>query len=532
MILNIKGKILAGTGVIILLLLGVCTYLVINMKNMDNNYTAIISHEAAAYSDIQGALAQYNEAGARLFDYVIAGNADNIDLYLEAIKDGDANLNKVAASMDTEEEKQLFNNLKNKVSAFKEYGNQMLALVKTREAALNQDNHLAADKQLMEYKKSHNGVMNNVTLSAEALAKLQAQLLANSQKQTMASADNAVRVSIITIVVIILLGLIIALFVAQMIANPIRLVDSQAARIAAGDLSGNNITIKSKDEAGRLAESFNIMHQNLIGIAQQLQKKSQNVAASAADLSASAENVSAGATETATTITQVATTVDQITGNTQHISEASARSANLAREGSEGLQDVEYQMDMIQQTAIAAGDVVNGLSAAAGKITQIVELITQIADQTNLLALNAAIEAARAGEQGRGFAVVADEVRKLAEQSANAAKEIRSLIINVQQESQKAVQRVEQNAAQVEAGATKIRDMKALFEEIIESVQDLAGEIQQVAAATEQMSASVQNVAATTEEQTAAMEEVSSTTQSLAGLADELETLSLKFKLA
>ena len=530
--LKIKGKILAGFSIVILLLLGVCAYLVLNMKNIDDSYTAMINNESAAFISIQGALAQYSKAATYLNDYIITGDSVDIDQFQQALGEGDASLNQIAPTIDSEKEKQLYDELKKQVSVFKGYGKQMTTLVQNREMVQNEKDRIAAEESVMVCKKANTNVINNLTTSAEELAVLQNQLLADSKKQTMAAGANAVSVSIIIIAVTIILGLVIAIVIARIIANPIRLVDDQAVKIAAGDLAGEMINIRSRDEAGRLADSFNRMRENLIEIVKQLQEKSQNVASSATELSAGAENVLAGATETASAMTEVAATVEQITGNTQHISEASNESASLAKEGREGLQEVAVQMEMIQEAAVTAGDVVSGLSSATGKITQIVELITQIADQTNLLALNAAIEAARAGEQGRGFAVVAEEVRQLAEQSADAAKEIQALVVNVQQESQKAVQGTKENAARVEAGASKIQNVKALFEQIIDSVQNLAEEIQQVAAATEQMSASVQNVAATTEEQTAVMDEVSSTTQNLSVLAEELEALSMKFKLA
>lgn len=144
---------------------------------------------------------------------------------------------------------------------------------------------------------------------------------------------------------------------------------------------------------------------------------------------------------------------------------------------------ISMQMEAIENTTASSEKVIDELSNSAAKITQIVELITQIADQTNLLALNAAIEAARAGEHGRGFAVVAVEVRKLAEQSANAAKEIHQLIATIQHETGIAVQSMADSIARVQEGSTVVAEVGTTFEKIISAVQNLSDEIQSVAAA-------------------------------------------------
>jgi len=317
-----------------------------------------------------------------------------------------------------------------------------------------------------------------------------------------------------------------------MITDPLRLVEAGAARVARGDLAGEEIRVRAKDEVGRLAGSFNAMISNLKEIVGQLQQKAQALAASAAQLSANAEQVSAGATETASSASEVAATVEQVSQDTQKIAEASRRADEYANEGRAGIQDVHRQMAAIRNSTENVAAAIQGLNAKARQISQIVDLITQIAEQTNLLALNAAIEAARAGEYGRGFAVVAEEVRKLAEQSAAAAKEISGLVKAIQEEATKAVAVMDEETQQVKSGTEVVNSVGETFAQIIALFQDLAVDIQSIASSAGQMSSAVQNVAGAAQEQTATIEEVSATAQNLAGLADDLERIAGRFRLA
>jgi Methyl-accepting chemotaxis protein len=357
-------------------------------------------------------------------------------------------------------------------------------------------------------------------------------VLDNNVKAIVQYITSTKKINLFATIFALVAGILAGFLLAGAIARPVKQVAAEAAKIADGDLTGREIPVKTRDEVGQLAGAFNTMQANLKEIANQLQEKSKIVASSSIELSASTENIAAGATETASTVSQVAGTVEQVTANVRHISDSSTQAAGYAGEGSAAIQRIAAQMEYIQNATAATAEVIHRLNHAAAKISQIVELITQIADQTNLLALNAAIEAARAGDQGRGFAVVAEEVRKLAEQSADAAKEIYALITAIQQESQKAVQSMDQGLEQVQAGQGVVKDVNVTFEKIIASVRGLAGDFRVVASAIAEISTSVQNVAAAAQEQTATMEEVSSTTQGLTRMAEELDNLAGRFKLA
>ncbi|NTW05809.1 MAG: methyl-accepting chemotaxis protein [Peptococcaceae bacterium] len=323
----------------------------------------------------------------------------------------------------------------------------------------------------------------------------------------------------------------VGLFIMVTIAvKPASRLVANANQISKGDLTVE-INEQSKDEFGLIASSFKEMVYQVREMIGEIIKKSTLVGEVSMQLNLNSQQTTAGANETAASMNEIATTVEQVNENINEISSASISAAENANEGNISLNKLTGQMHNIANSSHESTKVVNGVSEKSQEIGKIVDIITTISDQTNLLALNAAIEAARAGEQGRGFAVVADEVRKLAEQSFNAAKEIKDLVGAIQFESQEAVQAMVNGGKDVEEGIQVVQEVGESFKQIINAVKGLTEQIQGVASATEQMSAGVQNIAAATEEQTAAIEEVSASAESLSTLAEELNNLTSKFKV-
>ena len=375
------------------------------------------------------------------------------------------------------------------------------------------------------------------------------------------------------LVLLILIGTaLVAWYISLKISSPIIELSNIVSEIAKGDLR-NQLIINSKDEIGQLGESVNIMTSDLRILIKQLATSAEQLAASSEQLTASAEQSAQAANQVAESITEVAegagtqlqaanksksvveklsSGIQEIADNTITIVETAQKASVAAQEGGNAVTDAKSQMMCIESSVNNSSVIVSSLGERSKEIGQIVNTISGIAGQTNLLALNAAIEAARAGEQGRGFAVVADEVRKLAEQSQEAAKQITLLISAIQNDTAKAVTAMIDETEQVKRGTEIVDKAGNTFGEINTLVQQMSTqtanvsvEIQKMATGSQSIVMLVgeidmiskntadqtQTVSAATEEQSASMQEIASSSQALANMAEEIQTAISKFKV-
>ena len=380
-------------------------------------------------------------------------------------------------------------------------------------------------------------------------------------------------ISLITIlVVLVIAGVIIAWF-ARQIAKPIQALELAANKIAGGDLSQSNLSIRSNDEIGRLAKSFEQMTLNIRSLIKQIAGNAEHLAAASEELTASADQSSQASNQVAISIqevsngtaeqmnaandsvsivTEMSAGIQQIADNASSVAGQTEAAAEKAVHGGAAVDKAVSQMNQIETTVNTSAQVVSKLGERSKEIGQIVDAISGIAGQTNLLALNAAIEAARAGEQGRGFAVVAEEVRKLAEQSEEAAKKISGLIGEIQIDTDKAVQAMQQGTQEVKTGAVVVNAAGTSFREIADLVTEVSDQVRQISKAIQEMAqgsqrivesvnkidnlskksaGETQNVSAATEEQLASMEEIATSSRALATLAQELQGAVAKFRI-
>ncbi|WP_458461129.1 methyl-accepting chemotaxis protein [Paenibacillus sp.] len=566
--LTIRGKLLTGFLAVVALLVFVSVYALVQIHNMSGKANEVDQTWMPSVSLLGMMNGDISDVERLALAIIVEQNKDETAKLNEALQ--------LLLTKMEDERVQLQTYIAGNEAALKLYHEDF---------STNYDAYLAKMPAFIELglkndyegaSKLHTEAYSTWYTANDALVKLIDLGNEGSESATSGSvvlAENTFNVILAVTVFALLVALFIAFFIASIISRPIKKMNTAAMAIANGDLTGETIVLKNKDELGTLAASFNTMSGNLRAMIESVSMTSEQVAASSEELLASAEQNTQASEQISETVEELAVGTsdqvdivkrssqamnemalgsEQIAELAQSVSVSAVDAANQSSEGNMIIQQAVEQMGSVRNSIASLTELVTGLGERSAEIGTITEVINNIARQTNLLALNAAIEAARAGEHGRGFAVVAGEVRKLAEESSTSAQRITDLVQLIQKDTDHAVQAVKVNSSETEAGIEMVTAAGQAFEQISDAVNKVAGEIQEVSAGSEEMSASttevvgyvsqisniageaaggVHNVSAATQQQLASMEEIASSAGSLSKMAEELQEQINKFKV-
>ncbi len=405
------------------------------------------------------------------------------------------------------------------------------------------------------------------------LAKEREQKINDIGQKVIENGEQVSTISVVIMSLVSLLSILVAYLTSNNIAKPLNVVMKRMQSISEGDLSLEPLEITEKDETGKLSVSMNKMQKTVKSVMKGISHASEELSSHSEELTQSASEVKSGSEQVAITMQELATgsetqattasnlavvmenftkKVQNTNKNGEKIKNSSIGVLSMTNEGKQYMEDTSQQMAKIDGIVQDAVKKMAILDNQTQEINHLVVIIQKIADQTNLLALNAAIEAARAGEHGRGFAVVADEVRKLAEQVAVSIADITGFVEKIQVESNRVSDSLQSGYAEVEEGTSQIAKTGQTFNQINTSVTTMVedikgisdnlesikvnseimnGSIEEIASVSEESAAGVEQTSAASQQITSSMEEVAGSSEQLSNLAENLADMVGRFKL-
>ena len=539
--MTIKKHLVLGFGLVILMALIIATVSIVGMRAVDNDLDKIVDDRWPKTICANDIVDKVNVVARAIRNALLLEDKAEMQKELNRVEEANkiidekiGNLEKTVAS---EKGKELLKNLKDSKAAY-------LVEQHTVVNSIKEGKKDVAEKLLFTKLRS---VQTTYFKATEEMIKYQGALMEESGKTATKNVWKLIVLipsfSALTILMAVGVSFWIMKNLSKQLGGEPGFIADIAKRISEGDLTVN-FASNGRTETGVYA-AMKEMAERLKKVVADTKSAADNMASASQELSASSEQMSRGVTEQSGRASQIATatnemsqTVVDVAKNASNISSSSAETANIAKEGESIVKKSVEEVKAIADTVNESAKLMASLGGRSKQIGDIVNVIKDIADQTNLLALNAAIEAARAGEQGRGFAVVADEVRKLAERTAKATSEIGEMIGAIQDEVDKAVVSMEEGTKRVEVGVEFSAKAGEALKKIVGSVNELQSLVQQIATATEEMSTAseqisgdIETVANVSKETAVSSNQVSQSSSDLTRLAANLQEVVKLFKV-
>ncbi|WP_319241868.1 methyl-accepting chemotaxis protein [uncultured Propionivibrio sp.] len=356
---------------------------------------------------------------------------------------------------------------------------------------------------------------------------------------------QAIWLEVTTIIAVVLITAILGFFVIRDIRSRLNQLSELMDRVNRSLDFTVRIPVLKRDELGTCANAFNNLLDRLQANLKSIATGARSVSAAANGMTTSAKEVATASFQQSEAASNMAATVEEMTVSINHVADrakeanrVSAESGRLAISGGRIITKTAVDIEQVASSVNTAAEFIRGLEQHSQQVSSVVAVIKEVADQTNLLALNAAIEAARAGEQGRGFAVVADEVRKLAERTAASTQEISSTMDSMREEASKAVSSMEEVVGSVATGVDSAKEANTAIHEIGEGsthavtmVQEIAEAITEQGAATNNIAIQVERIAQMSEESSAAAGNSAQSAEELDRVAKEMEAIVSAYRL-
>lgn len=561
---SLRSKIV-GTFVIVSLLVAVTSGMSYTYLNkVDSSYSKLLNDNVTILRNVSEIKEKTQIQNSMLFGYVLDPTKDKEKLLTEMngtlssiiTKMGEVSKNEdeqSAAIQSMVDSNMTFARLVKKVTEYADKGNVALAKAEAMQWAIPTTETLTQAAAKIE----------------ELERKVQEEASARNHDVAVSTVQTLTWVSVAAF----LFALAIGLLLSRMIVNPIRSMVQAAERIAACDLTVGDINVKNRDELRQLATAFNQMKANLHSLISRVGSSAQHVAAASEALSSNSEQVSESSERITYTVQDISIGTDaqvrsvhlgvsimeemsaaviQIASVTQSANHQSFLAQLEAGEGNAAVETAIKQMNAIYQKMMELAESVQRLGGRSEQIVNANAMIAGIARQTNMLALNASIEAARAGAAGKGFAVVADEVRKLSMQTGAAAEEVALLVSSIQDETREVVSSTEAGSREVQTGLEVVGVARDTFKRIRDAMDEVARQIGEVAGSSAaisektraavdviraidevagQTAAGARNVSSNIEGQYASMEEIFSSATVLNSMAADLQTLIGRFRV-